>query len=173
MLTPRQVLLLTIAACSGAVMAQTSARLEASADPVSARITPVSEGRKLVSLPSLEFRIGVDARCSDDEQPRSVSVSVADTRTTLSGDGIIRDATNFVSLTVPASQIAPIPVNEFCTSEDWADRQMLVADAVTAHLSLRCGNEQGESIIYATRQLAVALTCESASQADPESPILR
>ncbi len=173
MTIPRTGLLLILAVPAVGTPAEAPVRLEASAEPASASIRPVSEGRKLVELPALEYRIAIDARCHDSDRPESVSVSAADTRITLRGEDLDDASDIVVALEIPANQVSPLPVNEFCTSDEWAGRDLLIPDAVTAHLSLRCRSDDGESIAYATRQLAVELTCEDPNQAESESLILR
>lgn len=149
------------------------ARLVAEANQADALVRPVQTGEKLLRLPGLTYRIGIEARCANDDRAESLSVSVADTRTTLLRDELA-DTTNItVDITIPASQVAPLAADNFCSQEDSDDHKRLVEDVFTASLSLRCSGGGGESIIYASRPLAVALTCDRGTQGDSDSSILR
>lgn len=154
---------------------ESTARIVAAAEPVVVSVTRPEGGRQLVRLPDLDFRLSIDAQCDADQRPVSLSVSIADTRTTLLEERLA-DATDIaVNLSVPASQVAPIPVDNFCAVDSPAAPELVVRDALIAHFSLRCLSEEGESITYATRPLPVALTCDSADQGagDSEALMLR
>lgn len=157
---------------NGRSAAESSAQVLAKVDPVQVSVTPPEESRRLIRLPDLEFQLIVNARCSKDHHPASLSVSVADTRRTLLAENIADSADIIVDLSVPASQASPIPVGDFCSSAKPETRELLIRDAFIAHLSLRCIGDDGESITYATRPLAVALTCGSADQGTVESESL-
>ena len=172
MLSRLAFLLLFLTFTTEMTAAESMAQIVATADPVPVSVTPPEDGRKLLRLPGLEFQLTIDARCGKDQRPVSLSVSIADTRRTLLGEHLA-DATDIVvDLSVPASQLAPIPVDDFCSVEDPEARELLVRDALIAHFSLRCLSEEGESITYATRPLAVALMCNSADQGEGDSEAL-
>ncbi len=158
---------------AGAVRAEAAALLEVDVEPASAVVKPLPPGRKLVRLPELEYRINIRARCADDDTVESLSIGIADTRRTLGSDELAEPDTIVVEFTVPARQVAPLPVNRFCLAEGEGDQEVLVDDAVTAHLSLRCANDTGTAITYASRPLAVALSCDAGNQPESDSPTLR
>ena len=49
-----------------------------------------------------------------------------------------------------------------------AGDELVVRDALTAHVSLRCTSEAGESIIYASRALDVMLHCDATADTQGE-----
>jgi hypothetical protein len=165
-------LTLLIVLCAPA-WAEVSGRLGVDADPALATVKPLAEGRRLIRLPSLEFELNIDAECGPDSVPKSVSISVADTRKTLNSDELRDINGGAVLFAIPARQVSPVAVDGFCP-QDGNGTQLLVRDAVTAHLSLRCTNEEEESITYASQGLAVMLDCDVPEEADqPESEIVR
>jgi len=146
---------------SGPAWPDAIARLAIDATPAIVQVRPLAEGRKLIRLPALEFHLTVLADCADDTEIRSVSISVADTRTTISGDDVVNLSAAPVSFSVPARQLSPIAVDGFCPLANGAGglEELLIRDAVTAHLSLRCAGKSGEAIIYVSHALDVMLQC--------------
>lgn len=169
----RNFIVTLVAACSGAALADSGARLEADASPAAVSIPPVADGRKLVRLPALEFQISVRGSCADEQRAESISVSVADTRKTVTAEELQDPPVLVIDLTIPANQVAPLPLDGFCAGEDATAQKLQVADAMTAHLSLRCSGAEGDSITYTSRPLSIALTCEEQNQGDSDSSILR
>ena len=142
-----------------------SLRLSASVPDVS--ISPSAEQRRFLRLPSLDFSIRVEAACRRGYETASVSLAVADSRvaldtSTLSAGG---DAPR-VSLTVPASQLAPLVIGTFCQASEQraslatADA-MTVSAALSAQASLSCRAGDAEEITYVAEPLAVRLLCEA------------
>jgi hypothetical protein len=80
-------------------------------------------------------------------------------------------ALEFSTLTLPRQQTAPLAVVDFCQIEDGQEQgsqELLVRDAFTAHLSLRCTGDEQLSVVYASQSLDVALLCKPADQ-DPSA----
>lgn len=140
------------------------ATLTITVPPALAPIQPLAEGRSLVRLPALEFEFGIEASCGPERAVKSVSISVADTRKTLESDEIPLGETVSTAFTLPARQLAPVAVDGFCPESQVAGSSLLLRDAVTAQVSLRCTGEGGDSITYASQSLDVTLVCEI----DPE-----
>ena len=163
--------LLVLAA--GASRAETAALLEVAVEPANAVVRPLPPGRKLVRLPELEYRISIKARCAENYTVESISIGIADSRRTLGSDELVDPDAIVVDFTVPARQVAPLPVDGFCLAEGDGEQQLLVDDAVTAHVSLRCSNDVETSITYASRPLAVAVSCATADQPESDPPIAR
>ncbi|MDJ0906081.1 MAG: hypothetical protein QNI96_08695 [Woeseiaceae bacterium] len=128
--------------------------------PAVAPVQPLAEGRRLVRLPALEFEFGIEARCGPEQAVRSISISVADTRKTLESDDIPEVSIVSTAVTLPARQLAPVAVDGFCPESQVAGSSLLLRDAVTAQVSLRCTGEDGDSITYASQPLDVTLVCE-------------
>lgn len=167
-------------------------RLEISAEPPVVPVSATAPGRRFIELPSLEYRFDVQAACRDDRTPRSLSINIADSRLALSGGDLESHAAKELVLTVPARQLAPIAVDDFCVAgpvveggtaggpaangaggvsvEDPAPRRLLTVPAVvSAQASLVCGGDSGSDISYVTQPLAVTLACMTPAAAIPES----
>lgn len=147
------------------VLASTDARAEDAGGKLTADFdVPVAKislrsSSRLVQLPRLTFLVSVEAACPSSLEAESVSVSIADTRVSARPDenGIIEK-----TISVPKKQLAPIAVNDFCTAGQDVnpEEQLVLPDALSAQLSLRCSNDDQESITYKTVSLQVALRCE-------------
>lgn len=158
--------LLLAAAWPAAVsLADDPIRLEIAAEPAVVTITPLAGGRRLIRLPALEFRLDITARCPADRVAKSVSISVADTSKTLGREAFDGDSFVRAEISIPPKQVAPLAVDGFCPLEGESQHDsLLIRDAVTAHLSLRCTGPHGDEIGYATHGLDVTLRCEAADQ---------
>ena len=110
----RLALLLTTIALPATAWPDVAARLSVEAAPAEAAIQPLPEGRSLVGLPALEFEFGILADCGPDRVPTSVSISVADTRTTLTGEQLRTDGPIVAAIRLPARQLSPVAVDDFC-----------------------------------------------------------
>lgn len=157
----RPALLLATIALAGAAWTEEAARLTVEAAPAVADIQPLPDGSRLVRLPALEFEFGIRASCGQDHAPSSLSISVADTRTTLAGDQLRTESIIAAAIRLPARQLSPVAVDNFCRETPAAagTGQRLIRDVATAHLSLRCADESGESITYVSHSLDVTLVC--------------
>lgn len=139
------------------------ARFAVEVPPAVAALQPLAEGRRLLRLPTLEFQFGIDASCGTDQAVASVSISIADTRKTLSAEAFRDNAVVNATVTLPARQIAPIAVDGFCPESQTESSSLLIQGAVTAHLSLRCASADGDSISYASESLDVTVVCDTGS----------
>jgi hypothetical protein len=134
--------------------------------------------RHFFELPSLDYVFRVEARCHGDWKPESLSVTVADSRVTRTGTELEGNANQLLELKVPAKQLAPIAMRDFCViapategsaaeSEmpDWnrgttaRPGQMTIGAALSVHASLRCSLGDEQRIIYVSQPLDVTLTC--------------
>lgn len=130
-----------------------------------ANIAPRATGEP-VQFPNLDFVLRAETRCPAPESTASVSVSIADSRLTITPaadqQGLIEE-----TISVSRKQLGPIAVDDFCLADDAESLQYLELEgALSAHLSLRCRGENHDSISYATSALKVAVQCESEA---PES----
>ena len=150
---------------SGVVQSDGEHRLNGHAQPAAVDIKPVSQGRRLITLPELEFPLSIDADCYGEARAESLSISIADTVETHDISMLDTDLTSRIEIEtlfrIPRGQIAPIAIDRFCTSDDdhsLAARTLLVPLAA-ANISLRCSNENSQSIRYASAALEIRLTC--------------
>ena len=172
-----------LAASAAPALAQHAVSLDASTPTVD--IAPRSHSRSL-RLPPLEYEFALTPACATPLTPQSVTVTVADTKTTLGATELADSNEIRLSLTVPAEQIAPVTVAEFCSLPDTdesaetrvepaagdpvtvvelATAQVTIAGTLSASASLRCGDGQDETIVYATELLDVTLNCSAESPA--------
>jgi hypothetical protein len=153
--------------------AENAANLGVQADPAAAVIKPLAEGRKFIRPPALEFLLRIDAKCDANAEIASISISIADTQKTLTAADLGEAEPIATHILIPARQVSPIAVENFCLQESpAADDKLVVRDALTAHVSLRCTSEAGESITYASHALDVMLHCDTAADIQGEPPSL-
>jgi hypothetical protein len=156
--------------------AENTASLGVDADPAVVAIKPLTEGRRLIRPPALEFLLRIDAECDANAEIASISISIADTQKALTSPDLSEAAPIATRITIPARQLSPIAVQDFCPMESpAAGDELVIRDALTAHVSLRCTGEAGETITYASRALDVMLHCDAAAdvQGEPSSLIAR
>lgn len=147
-------------------------RLFVDAEPAVASIGLQPGGRKLIRLPELEYTLHISANCGAGRTPESISVSIADSTRTISGEDLGgEDLPVSVSLDtsvrVAARQIAPLPIQGFCISENEAPRSLLVTAALTAQFSLRCVKDDEHTIVFRAQALDVVLNCETGAETAP------
>lgn len=154
--------------------AENTASLGVDADPAVVAIKPLAEGRKLIKPPALEFLLRIDAECDVSAEITSISISIADTQKALTSTDLSEATTIATRIAIPARQVSPIAVEDFCPmGSPAAGDELVVRDALTAHVSLRCTSEAGESITYASRALDVMLQCDAAVNVQGEtSPLI-
>lgn len=156
-------------------------RITITASAPSVSVAPRVSGRHMVDLPSLEFSFDVETSCGDDQFAESLFLNVADTRLAFNAEQLSDNQHSRIVLQVPARQLAPIAVYDFCAiveDESAADdgpavpvpgivlSEVTISAAASAHASLRCRNDSEQVIAYVTRPLDLTLTCESGVAAD-------
>lgn len=161
------VFLLTLSA-AGPTLAKDT--LTVAADTPVVTLVPRNPGRRFVRLPTLEYTFEIRTECSDERLPGSLSLNVADTRKSLAADKIVSDGATEVSLRIPASQIAPLVIEDFCIVEAERDgngmsdaqTQITIPAALSAQASLLCEGDEDNAMTYVSRPLDVLLVCERA-----------
>lgn len=151
-----------LAAVCPAAAAETP-HLAVEARPATVIVEPGPQGLRLIELPTLEFLLSINADCADGA-PESISVSVADTTETLDAGDLEGHSGIETKLSLPAQQTGPLPVESFCIAPESGETQpatRLVRDAFTAHLSLRCTQDDKPTVIYVTAPLPLELHCEN------------
>lgn len=167
MLKRRILLVLWIPIIVTPLAANETGQLRVEFDTPVASITPRTTDRP-IKLPSLTYVVRAEASCPDPQTAESVSISIADTRITVSpGEAEAVEET----IRVSNKQLGPVAVEDFCLAESDSDADSDTQDllnidgALTAHMSLRCVSENNETISYSTAPLGVTLRCDTA---DPE-----
>lgn len=136
-------------------------------------VPPQSADRHFLNLPNLEFRFVIEARCHVGWDPESVTVNVADSRLSLAGAQLNNASEAGVLLRIPARQIAPVAVADFCVigvgaegsgdgmraaAEPGAGR-LTIEGVLSAHAALICRAEDARATTYVTEPLTVTLEC--------------
>jgi hypothetical protein len=116
-------------------------------------------GRNFIRLPSLDYTFEVDALCRAGLNPALLSLSVADTRRSLSADDLLSTSRFLVSFTVPATQIGPIAVDRFCLNAENEHDLLTIPSVLSVQASLLCTSDTDKQMIYASASLDVALKC--------------
>jgi hypothetical protein len=96
----------------------------------------------------------------------------------LAAEQIASDGPTEFSLQVPASQIAPLAVEDFCIAEDGDDEnpvgdlqtKLSVESALSAQASLLCEGEEDRAMTYVSRALDVSLVCDAVSEEEETLP---
>jgi len=157
---PVAVLSLAVTASAGEL------RLSASTPEVNVSTRPA--GRNFMRLPSLRYEFVVESRCPEGLSPETLSLSIADTRVTKNQEDIASTATS-LSVNVPASQIGPVAVEQFCTAESIEQEGRLslrLSSVLSAQSSLLCVGDKGNDMTYASASLDIVLQCEDPEEAE-------
>ncbi|HSN52546.1 MAG TPA: hypothetical protein VLS87_08445 [Woeseiaceae bacterium] len=134
-------------------------RLRVDAEPAVAVVALQQGGRHLVALPELAFELSVSPHCAGRGERESLSITIADTQTTLRGDALRAGNSIDVSLRVSASQLAPVALQDFCVDPAREGESILIGAALTAHASLRCTRTDKPSIVFAATPLDIRVDC--------------
>ena len=175
---PRQSLALLggIVATAGCDLAtaEDAHSLRISADAPTVTVAPRNRRSNQLRLPALEYVFEVSARCAEPFDAGAVSLTVADSRRSVDAEELERN--DAVRLTIPAAQLAPVPVNDFCiepddSGEDGAahdggrSETLTLPSALSASASLLCVSETERRMTYASTGLDVKLVCETGTDA--------
>ena len=123
-------------------------------------------------LPSLVYTFELQAHCAAGLLPRMMSLSIADTRTSLAAEEISTETVTLATLEIPAAQIAPVAVDNFCTG-DAGDRDLIqtngnraderellrISSVLSVQASLLCASETESQMTYSSKSLDVTLSC--------------
>jgi hypothetical protein len=132
-------------------------------------VEPHAADLRSIDLPALDFGLRAAIECTGTAE--SLTLSVADTYTTLVQDAIADQRSADILLTVPARQLALAASSNFCLKDDLASTdELLVPGLATAHASLRCRNEDSVTVHFASAPLQVRLRCGRPSTEDQDPP---
>lgn len=144
-----------------------------------ALIQPRRGNGKFIRLPTLEYSFEIRARCKLNRKPTSLLLSIADTRKSLDAADISWEPPVELTLRIPAEQIGPIAVEDFChaanediASNDNTKNQLTIYAALSAHASLRCESESDQHVNYVSKTLDVNLVCERPDQTTSEELLI-
>jgi len=127
-----------------------------------------SAERNFIRLPAVDFQFDVRPICDKGLKPRSLSLNIADTRVVLADDKFDGDSAISVSMRIPANQIAPIALKDFCAApaaaEAMSSRIRHISGILSVQASLRCESLETSQVLYASKALDVALSCGAAEE---------
>lgn len=137
------------------------------AQEAEATVAPRSPDLRLINLPALTFSLRAAIQCKGESL--SVTMSVADTYTTLDKAELAGQRAAEAMLTVPADQLALTASSKFCIEGDSETTdELLVPGITTAQGSLQCASDAGVSVHYASVPLQVRLRCDRGPESGPE-----
>lgn len=143
-----------------------------SADVPTITVAPRRAGRITMSLPGLTYAMTLTVDCDADWQPDSVSISVADSRTSFNAEQLQAGRELHLDLRIPPNQIAPLRIEKFCVAADpdtpdtSIQNRITVAGVLSALASLRCATDSEQSTMYVTKPLDVVLECAAPALTD-------
>ncbi|MGB5336164.1 MAG: hypothetical protein WBN07_11135 [Woeseiaceae bacterium] len=163
--------LLAVLACFSAAASGTDTVLMLAARASSAELEPRDEKRHLVVLPALDAAVVATIECAAGARPVSLTVSISDTYRHFGPELLADSRVLEATLELPASQLAPVSVAEFCVKGEVATDQILELPGIaTAQVSLRCQNDdESTSMHFGSLPIPVSLYCRGAGEPDPSS----
>ena len=142
--------------------------MDISVDVPTVAVAPRRPGRFAMRLPSLTYALTLTTDCDENWQANSVLISVADSRVSFGVEKLREDTPLEFNLQIPADQIAPLRIENFCVSNEAGitnQNSLTVSAVLSAQGSLRCASESGESIMYVSKPLDVMLECDAPDSA--------
>ena len=135
-----------------------------------ATLEPGDAIRREIRLPAIDVAIVTSIECPANATAFSLIVSVSDTHKHYGPEALADAVSLEAALTVPAHQLAPVVIPEFCVKGAPVEEQSLRLDGVaTAQLSMRCRDENDSATVQFTSvPIPVWLYCSP--DGEPESP---
>jgi len=167
-------ILLAVAAVAEAEENSLTHSLVLTASTPRVEISSRNATRNYLRLPSLEYAFQFTARCAGNFSPQSLSLSIADSRKSLSGEQLQNMTTEIaITMTVPAKQLAPLAIENFCimpasdtdTMTLSSSKTIIIPAAFSAQASLLCVSEDQQAMIYASNSLDITLICNPGEEA--------
>ncbi len=126
----------------------------------STQIEPHNQLDTQVRLPSLEVSLLARFNCPPDAVAHSITVSVADSHRRYGTEEIADADMLEISIDVPATQIAPVSLTNFCVEGIPMKEAFVVLHGVaTAQVSLHCRKQSDASLHFASAALPLRLFC--------------
>ena len=130
-----------------------------------AQIAPRAAGRRQIYAPKISFSLQTRFACSGNAVPMLLSIGIADTLYRYSpgaGEGSL-----LATVEVPAKQIAPINIGDFCIAgHDGVGTDLLLPGVATAQVSLRCDISAPPVVQVTSVPLPLRLQCAPAKSQD-------
>jgi len=139
--------------------------IDITADVPTVTVAPRPAGRTTMRLPGLTYELSVTVDCEANGQPDSVSISVADSRASISAEELQASRELGLQLRIPSNQIAPLRLEHFCVDDgtdhsgSFSPNRIMIQGVVSAQASLRCVTETTNSMMYVSKPLDIMLEC--------------
>lgn len=134
-------------------------------------LEPDDAMQREVRLPALDVAITASLECPASARVASLTVSVSDTHQYF-GPEVLADAVSLeAAFSVPARQLAPVVISNFCVTGGTIDEQGLRLHGVaTAQISMRCRDENDSASLHvASIPIPVRLYCRPDAASDASS----
>lgn len=150
-------------------------RLQVTASVPPLDVEPGSGERRPLSLPSLDVTFRMRADCRESFSAEQLSLTIADSRRFLDSAELSAAGLDDVHLTVPANQLAPLILTDFCRRDPDAEIRTAVfepettltlAAILSANAALLCQSGDSEEMIYAATPLDLTLVCKEGDAAE-------
>lgn len=129
---------------------------------VSAQIEPHDRLDTQVRLPSLEVSLLARFNCPLDAAAHSITISVSDSHRRYGPEEIADSDMLELSIDVPATQIGPVSLSNFCVDgTPMKEAFVLLHGVATAQVSLHCRNQSDASLHFASAALPLRLFCKA------------
>lgn len=130
-----------------------------------AQIAPHAAGQRQIYAPKVSFSLRARFACRGNVTPLSLSIGIADTlyrHVPAAGERSL-----LATVAVPAGQIAPINIGDFCVAgRDRVDSDLLLPAVATAQVTLRCDVSAPPVVQVTSVPLPLRLTCKRANDQD-------
>lgn len=130
-----------------------------------AQISPHAAGQRQIYAPKLSFSLQTRFACRGNAVPILLSIGIADTlyrHVPAAGERSL-----LATVEIPARQIAPINIGDFCVAgHDGVGDELLLPGVATAHVSLRCDVSSPPVVQVSSVPLPLRLRCTPAEGQD-------
>ena len=129
-----------------------------------ASIAQQSVTQNMIHLSTLDYTFEINATCREGFKIEAVSLNIADTRKSKTLKRMESNESFEIEMTVPAAQIPPITVDNFCIQEKQTDSSKVttiekVPSVLSVQAALLCSNEALSKMTYSSKSLDVVIHC--------------
>lgn len=129
-----------------------------------ASISQQSITQNMIHLSTLDYTFEINATCREGFTIEAVSLNIADTRKSKTLNNIESNKPFEIVMTVPAVQIAPIAVDNFCIQKKQNNSSEVttvkkVPSVLSVQAALLCSNDELSKMTYSSKSLDVVIHC--------------
>jgi len=124
------------------------------------KISRRSNNQDMINISSLEYDFKISGYCKNNLTAKNIRLNITDTSTLFN----IQEENNFqiesLKIIVPASQIAPIVLGNFCTIRKINNKSSKkIYSILSLQASLSCVNDKKEEVNFFSKTLDATLIC--------------